>query len=90
MELVRLLRNQWDRTTAVVTVVAGLLVLTLGWVGASGTRKVPDQIPYIISGAVFGLFLLGVGATLWLSADLKDEWRSLQDIRSEHRSGEGA
>jgi hypothetical protein len=89
MELVRLLRNQWDRTTAVVTVVAGLVVLTLGWVGASGTRKVPDQIPYVISGAMFGLFLLGVGATLWLSADLKDEWRSLQEIRSEHRSGEG-
>jgi hypothetical protein len=89
MELVRLLRNQWDRTTAFVTVVAGLVVLTAGWVGASGTRKVADQIPYIISGAVFGLFLLGVGATLWLSADLRDEWRSLQEIRAEHRSGEG-
>ncbi len=89
MELVRLLRNQWDRSTAVLVVVAGLIVLAAGWVGASGTRKVPDQIPYIISGAVFGLFLLGVGATLWLSADLKDEWRSLQEIRAEHRSGEG-
>ena len=90
MELVRLLRNQWDRSTAVVAVVAGLIVLVAGWVGASGTRKVPDQIPYIISGAVLGLFLLGLGATLWLSADLKDEWRSLQEIRSEHRSREGA
>jgi uncharacterized membrane protein len=89
MELVRLLRNQWDRTTAFVAIVAGLVVLTAGWVGASGTRKVADQIPYIISGAVFGLFLLGIGATLWLSADLRDEWRSLQEIRAEHRSGEG-
>jgi hypothetical protein len=89
MELVRLLRNQWDRTTAFVTIVAGLVVLAAGWIGASGTRKVADQIPYIISGAVFGLFLLGVGATLWLSADLRDEWRSLQEIRAEHRSGEG-
>jgi uncharacterized membrane protein len=88
MELVRLLRNQWDRTTAFVAIVAGLVVLTAGWVGASGTRKVADQIPYIISGAVFGLFLLGMGATLWLSADLRDEWRSLQEIRAEHRSGE--
>jgi hypothetical protein len=88
MELVKLLRNQWDRTSAVLALVAGLVVLTLGWVGASGTRKVPDQIPYIISGAILGLFLLGVGATLWLSADLKDEWRSLQEIRAENRGGE--
>jgi hypothetical protein len=86
MELVKLFRNQWDRTTAVVAVAAGLITLALGWVGASGTRKVPDQIPYIISGAVLGLFLLGVGATLWLSADLRDEWRSLQEIRAEHGS----
>jgi hypothetical protein len=80
MELVKLFRNQWDRTSAVVAVAAGLFTLALGWVGASGTRKVPDQIPYIISGAVLGLFLLGVGATLWLSADLRDEWRELERL----------
>lgn len=86
MDLVKLFRNQWDRTVAVLAVAAGLMTLTVGWLGASGTRKVADQIPYIISGAVLGLFLLGVGATLWLSADLRDEWRSLQEIRAEHGS----
>ncbi|HMC79090.1 MAG TPA: hypothetical protein VKO35_00895, partial [Acidimicrobiia bacterium] len=27
-----------------------------------------------------GLFLLGVGATLWHSADLRDEWRKLDRL----------
>ena len=27
-----------------------------------------------------GLFLLGLGALLWLSADLRDEWRKLDAI----------
>ena len=90
MELLKLFRNQWDRTTAALAVAAGLIVLTFGWVGASGTRKTADQLPYIISGGILGLFLLGVGATLWLSADLRDEWRSLQEIRAEARSRDGA
>jgi hypothetical protein len=29
---------------------------------------------------MFGLFALALGATLWLSADLRDEWRKLDDI----------
>jgi hypothetical protein len=27
-----------------------------------------------------GLFLLGLGALLWLAADLRDEWRKLDSI----------
>jgi hypothetical protein len=29
---------------------------------------------------VAGLFALGAAATLWLSADLRDEWRKLDEI----------
>jgi hypothetical protein len=29
---------------------------------------------------MFGLFLLGVGATVWISADLRDEWRKLDEL----------
>ena len=33
-----------------------------------------------VSGGMFGLFLLGIGALLWLSADLRDEWRKLDAL----------
>ncbi len=64
------LQLQWDRTLAWVLVAAGAVALIVGWVGVSGTAYSAEQLPYIISGGIGGIFLLGVGATLWLSADL--------------------
>jgi hypothetical protein len=37
-------------------------------------------MPYIASGGLGGIFLLGLGSTLWLSADLRDEWRKLDEL----------
>jgi hypothetical protein len=76
----RWLKNQWDRTTAVVAVLIGGVAILLGWLGASDAELTTEQLPYLASGAVFGLFALGIGATLWLSADLRDEWRKLEEI----------
>jgi hypothetical protein len=81
VELVKWLRYQWDRAAAVVAVVTGLLALLLGWIGISGLTNTAAQMPYIISGGVFGLFCLGLAGILWLSADLRDEWRLLHQIR---------
>ena len=82
MDFLSWIRAQYDRVGAVVAVVAGAVALLLGWLGASNTPYPPEQIPYLISGAALGIFLLGLGATLWLSADLRDEWRKLD--RLEH------
>lgn len=82
MEIMKALRAQWDRALAIGISVLGLIVIGLGWLGVSGTGYVAEQLPYAISGGIFGLFLLFVGATLWLSADLRDEWRKLDSIDS--------
>jgi hypothetical protein len=74
------LRTSWDRATGLVLVVAGIIALILGWVGVSATVYPADQLPYIISGGVGGVLLVGLGATAWLSADLRDEWISLERI----------
>jgi hypothetical protein len=76
-----------------VCIAAGAVVLLLGWWGISGTTSVGRQLPYIISGGLFGIFLLGVGGLLWVSADLRDEWRELWQIRdalAKVASGQGA
>lgn len=80
MDLMTRARSQWDRLLAVATLLAGVLVLILGWYGLSGTPYPAEQLPYLISGGIGALFLLGVSATLWLSADLRDEWRKLDRI----------
>jgi hypothetical protein len=81
MTLLTYARRQWDRVGAWVAIAAGSLVLLLGYLGISGTPHVAEQLPYIISGGLFGIFLLGVGGMLWVSADLRDEWREVHAIR---------
>jgi uncharacterized membrane protein YfcA len=78
-------RVQWDRAAALAAMLIGLLALLLGWIGVSGQAYVAKQLPYVISGALFGIFMIGVAAVLWLSADLRDEWRELRGIRLELR-----
>jgi hypothetical protein len=80
MDLRRWLRSQWDRAAAVVAVVVGGIALFLGYLGVSDAKLPAQQIPYLVSGGLVGMFALGLGATMWLSADLRDEWRKLDDI----------
>jgi uncharacterized membrane protein len=85
MDLYRWLRSQWDRTLAVVLAVVGLIAIIIGYVGVARALVPAQQIPYLASGAVGGLFMLGAGATLWLSADTRDEWRKLDELIEEVR-----
>ncbi|MGQ0630949.1 MAG: hypothetical protein ACT4P1_07890 [Sporichthyaceae bacterium] len=75
-----LLRTQWDRALAVAAAIGGAVALVIGWVGVSGTPNVAKQLPYVISSGLTGIFLLGIAATLWLTADLRDEWRELRRV----------
>ncbi|HVW32525.1 MAG TPA: hypothetical protein VHL53_08310 [Acidimicrobiia bacterium] len=76
----RLLTLFWDRIAAVACVAVAAVLLILGWVQLSAKAEAGDQIPFIMSGGIGGLFLLSIGTTLWLSADLRDEWRKLDVI----------
>lgn len=80
MDLTNWLRAQWDRVAAWLMIVGGVIALLIGWLGVSHTAYLAEQMPYVVSAGMFGLFLLGLGATTWLSADLRDEWRKLDEI----------
>src|SRR5205807_1909788 len=80
------------RAFGLALTVLGVVVLLAGWVrlraaevvvawaGASGTPFVADQLSYVASGGVGGLFLLALGLALLMSADHHDEWRKLDAI----------
>jgi hypothetical protein len=80
MELIKVLRTNWDRATAVALVALGAVALLVGWWGISGTGLAAEQNPYLISGGLVGIALIGIGCTVWLSADLQDEWRRLDAV----------
>lgn len=82
MGLLNWVRVQWDRAAALAAVGIGLLALILGWIGVSGQSYVAKQLPYVVSGAFFAIFMAGIAAVLWISADLRDEWRELRGIRA--------
>ncbi len=90
MDLMSWLRSEWDRVLGFALIVAGAIALVLGYIGVSDSPYVAEELAYIVSGGIGGLFLLGVGASFLMSADLKDEWRKLDRIEAILRKEEGA
>jgi hypothetical protein len=80
MDFLTFVRLQWDRVGAWVAIGLGAIVLLIGWLGVSNTVYPAEQLPYIISAGIVGACLIGIGAMLWLSADLRDEWTELREI----------
>jgi hypothetical protein len=77
MNLLKYVRVQWDRAGAVLCALVGVVALIIGYLGTSNTEYIAEQIPYIISGGLAAIVLFTAAGVLWLSADLRDEWREL-------------
>jgi hypothetical protein len=60
--------RSWARTSpvsvGVLLVVAGFIALFLAWNGAAGKDFVQGQLPYLISGGLVGIALVGCGLTV--------------------------
>lgn len=82
MSFNRWVTNHLDRAIAVGLAVVGFIAILMGWFGVSRVTLPTEQISYLASGGVLGLFLLGVSGTLWLSSDLRDEWRKIDDTEA--------
>jgi hypothetical protein len=80
MNLTRWMRLQWDRVAACVAVGAGAVCLVVGGLRIRRTPYPAEQLPFILTGGIAAIFLLGLGGVLWLSADLRDEWRKLDRL----------
>ena len=85
MDVMQFLRAQWDRVLAVGFVALGGVTVLVGWLGMSGTALSYKQLPYLISGGIGGVVFVGIGATIYLSADLRDEWRKLDTLQEDVR-----
>lgn len=88
MEFLAYLRVHWDRAAAVGCALAGFALLIIGYAGVSDTEYISEQLPYVISDGFGALMLLTLAAALWISADLRDEWRELAEQGEELRAVE--
>jgi hypothetical protein len=57
----------WRQQVGALLFVLGLIVLAVGWYQVSGTRDTADQLTYLVSGGVFGLALLALGAVFFMA-----------------------
>ena len=55
----------------------GLIVIIVGWYGVSGQAVVAKQLPYLISGGLGGIALVGVGAALIGTERLRTDARRI-------------
>jgi hypothetical protein len=66
----------------VALVAAGFVAITLGWRGTARSLVVPLQTPYLISGALGAVALIGAGAML-----LNTQWERLSDAEERREIG---
>jgi hypothetical protein len=58
--------ERWFLLGGIVLEVVGILFILGGYLGASGTAILAEQVPYLLSGGMLGLALIIVGGTLFL------------------------
>lgn len=66
--------SSWSKRTTYLSVglmAAGFVLIVLAWNGAANLDYVQGQIPFLISGGVAGLGLIGGGLTLSLIQELR-------------------
>jgi hypothetical protein len=90
MDLKHWVRLHWDRLSAWLLTVAGILVLIIGWKHIADTPFPAEQVPYIVSAGIGGGLMVIFGAALLISADLRDEWHKLDRIESVLRGSQTA
>jgi hypothetical protein len=81
--------SQWDRLLGWTCVAGGAVLTVTGALSVSAAQDQLDQLSYLATGPALGLFLLGVGAILILSADLRDDWAKLDEVAAALRQREG-
>lgn len=74
--------DRWLLLAGGLLVPVGILIVILGWVGASRTPLVFEQIPYLISGGALGIALVFAGGFIYFAY-----WQSVRvrDARTQHR-----
>jgi hypothetical protein len=70
---------------AIGYILAGLLLVFLGWNGAASYDNVSAQIPYVVSGGLGGLALVVIGAGLMVAQSNRADRAALQSTLDELR-----
>jgi hypothetical protein len=78
--------DRWLLLTGGVLMPLGFMLVVLGWIGASGTPLLFEQIPYLISGGLLGLALVFTGGFVyfayWLTLLVRESRTAREDLQA--------
>ncbi len=58
--------ERWYLLAGIISMVVGVVLILGGYIGASGTALVAEQIPYLLSGGALGVGFIIVGGALFV------------------------
>ena len=68
-------------TVGWLLIAVGAVAVFLGYWGVSSSLDTGKQLPYLVSGGIGGVFLLGLGTSLLFSSDLADARGQIRELR---------
>jgi hypothetical protein len=81
--------DRWLLIVGGVLVPLGILLIVLGWLGASNTPVVFEQIPFVISGGLLGLGLVFIGVmtyfAYWLTLLIREGREQRRQLASQQQ-----
>ena len=75
--------ERWLMIGGAVLIFGGIVAIVIGWLGASHTEFVFEQIPYMVSGGLLGLGLVMAGGSFYFSYWLTRMVRETRESRDE-------
>lgn len=74
------LRELGATALAGALIVAGLVCILLGYLGVRREEDIVLQLPYLASGGVLGLALIGLGAVLLIQEQMREQVRRAAEV----------
>jgi hypothetical protein len=70
----------WRQTLGGVTLLAGFVLLFMGWFGVSGTARTADQLSYMAAGGLGGIALVATGLTFMIAYEHRGDRRAIAQL----------
>lgn len=73
-----------DRTVGAFLTIMGITFIVVGLVRLTDSVTLAETIAYIVSGGIGGIVMLGSGVALLTTAQIRDQWDTIDRVQAGH------